>query len=414
VKRPFGLGLVLALLAGNLALGIALKSPCLAGDWSDGRQYQRLCYTDIVPLYGTEHLEGSRLPFLDPCPAGNGECDEYPVLTMWVMRAAAWAASSASGFFFANFVILAVAAFAVAVALYLAAGRRVLFFVLAPTLVIYATVNWDLVAVAFATVATLLYLRKREAWSGAMLGLGAAAKMYPAILAVPFVLGRFHERKPDRGIYLAWAAAGTWLVLNLPFALAARLGWLEFFTFNSRRGADWDSLWFVGCKLTTGDMWCPDKFTKWFNVASLVLFAVLAWLTWKLHDRRWPGFPRWTFGFPMLVLFLLANKVYSPQYGLWLLPWFALALPDWRLFAAFEAADVAVFVTRFSFFGTLTGVGGLPFWTFEVAILVRAVILLTCVVAWVVRRPVELPRPEPEPGAEHELGPDQPVAEPVA
>ena len=55
-----------------------------------------------------------------------------------------------------------------------------------------------------------------------------------------------------------------------------------------------------------------------------------------------------------------------------------------------------------------------PFWTFEVAILVRAVILLTCVVAWVVRRPVELPRPEPEPGAEHELGPDQPVAEPVA
>ena len=68
-----------------------------------------------------------------------------------------------------------------------------------------------------------------------------------------------------------------------------------------------------------------------------------------------PSFPRWTLGFPMMVLFLVTNKVYSPQYGLWLLPWFALALPSMRPFVAFEVADVAVFVTRFWFFGELTG-----------------------------------------------------------
>jgi hypothetical protein len=85
--------------------------------------------------------------------------------------------------------------------------------------------------------------------------------------------------------------------------------------------------------------------------------------------------------------------VYSPQYGLWLLPWFALAFPDLRLFLAFEAADVAVFITRFSFFGELAGLPGLPFAAFEAALLVRAVILVVCVVTWVRRRE---PAPVPE------------------
>ena len=76
---------------------------------------------------------------------------------------------------------------------------------------------------------------------------------------------------------------------------------------------------------------------------------------WAIKARANPTSPRWTLGFPMLVLFLLTNKVYSPQYGLWLLPWFALALPRMRAFVAFEIADVAVFVTRFWFFGELGG-----------------------------------------------------------
>jgi len=85
--------------------------------------------------------------------------------------------------------------------------------------------------------------------------------------------------------------------------------------------------------------------------------------------------------------------VYSPQYGLWLLPWFALVLPDLRLFLAFEAADVAVFVTRFAFFGHLAGEPN--GWTdafsigyFQIAVLVRAAILLACVVRFVAREPV--------------------------
>jgi uncharacterized membrane protein len=379
--KQIGLGLVMACLATTLALGIALKAPCAGGDWGDGRQYRSYCYSDIVPLYGTEQLTGGRLPYLDACAPAEGECDEYPVLSMYAMRLAAWTSDGVSGFFYTNVVLLSIAAFVVLVCLYLLVGSRALYFAVAPTLLIYGFMNWDLLAVAFATAATLAYLNRRDVWAGALLGLGAAAKIYPALLLLPFVLGRFRDRQPDRGIHLAWAGAGAWVVVNLPFVLAAPKSWWEFFRFNAARPADWDSVWFIACNRVTGNLYCGH--TRLINVASAVLFVAASVLLYRLRRRVVPDFPRWTFGFAIMVAFLLTNKVYSPQYGLWLLPWFALVLPDLRLFAAFEAADVAVFLTRFSWFGRYTDLGGLPIGAFEVAVLVRAAILVWCLVAWV-------------------------------
>jgi uncharacterized membrane protein len=381
--RRIGLGIVLASLAATLLVGLAVKSPCASGDWGDGRAYTRFCYTDIVPLLGTEQLTGGRLPYLDACEQLDGNCDEYPVLSMYTMRLAAWISNANPGFFYANVVLLAVGAVAVTVSLYLMVGSRALYFALAPTLAIYAFINWDLVAVALATAATLAYLRRRDVWSGVLLGLGAAAKLYPALLVIPFVAGRFRARRPDRGIHLAWAAAGSWLAVNVPFAVAGFSAWWEFFRFNSERPADWDSLWFMGCRHLAGD---PCEHVGTINVASLIVFVGAVALVWWAKSRRDPDFPRWTSGMPILILFLLTNKVYSPQYSLWVLPWFSLALPDLRLFAAFSATEISVFLTRFSWFGRLVGVGGLPFGYFEAAVLARAGVLVWALIAWT-RRP---------------------------
>jgi hypothetical protein len=386
--RTIGIGVVLLCVAATLAVGHALKASCVHGDWSDGRPFTYLCHTDIIPLLGNEQLLGDRLPYLDPCEETGGTCDEYPVLTEWMMRLTA----SASGphnarFFYANAALLWLAALWTAFCLHVMVGRRALYFALAPTLAIYATLNLDLLAVALATGATLAYLRRRDIAAGALLGLAAAAKVYPALFVFPFVAGRLHGREPDRGIHLAWAAAGSWIALNLPFALAGTTGWLEFFRYSSVRPADWDSLWFIGCEQATG-MGCTN--TRLVNIGFIVLFLGWVATVWYLKAKRQPGFPRWTLGFPILVIFLLTNKVYSPQYSVWLLPWFALALPELRLFLAFEAADVAVFVTRFSWFGLLdgrhNGLAGTPLGGFELSVLIRALILILCVIAWVRRR----------------------------
>jgi uncharacterized membrane protein len=391
---PVALPAVLLILLATLLAGLATKAACVSGDWSfagrpTGREYELLCYSDIVPLYATEQLGGDRLPYIDAC---GGRCDEYPVLTMYTMRAAAWATDGVAGFFAANALVLVAAAVATTVALYKLSGARALYFALAPTLAVYAFMNWDLVAVALATLATLAYLRRRDGWAGVLLGLGTAAKLYPVLLLIPFVAGRFHDEEPDRGIHMAWAAAGAWLGVNLPFVLGGFRSWSEFFRFNAERGADWDSLWFVACHRLGGSAGgCPAGWTGAVNLISPALFAGLSVAVWRIRARRDPGFPRWTLGFPLLVLFLLTNKVYSPQYGLWLLPWFALVLPNWKLFALFEAADLAVFVTRFSWFGELSGTGGLPLGAFEIAIVLRAAVLFVCLVAYLRSKGEPLP-----------------------
>ena len=413
-SKPIGLGLVFLLVAGTLVVGLAFKWPCAVGDWDDGRPFTRGCYTDLVGLIQSEQLIGNRLPYLDPCQgvAEDSTCDEYPVITMWTMRMAAWASGpSTTRFFFANAVLVALAAFWTALCLHLMVGRRVLYFALAPTLALSAFNNWDLIAVALTTAATLAYLRRRDVWSGFLLGLGAAAKIFPALLVIPLVAGRFRGREPDRGIYLAWAAAGTWVALNVPFAIWGTTGWAEFFQNSKQRGASWNSLWFTACKLATGEG-CTR--TGLINVASLVLFVAWVGIVWYIKARRDPGFARWTLGFPILILFLLSNKVYSPQFSLWLLPWFALTLPNLRLFVAFEAADAIVFLTEFGWLGHSNGITGgltdIPTSVFELMVVVRAAILVLCIVAWVRRRE---PAPSPaEPTASSQPEPDE-VREPV-
>lgn len=369
----------------TVGAGALLKEPCAAGNWGDGRQYSRLCYSDIVPLLSTERLMGGRLPYLDACAgAREGQCDEYPVLTMYFMRAAAWISEDFAGFFHVNALFLGVLALATAAMLHQLSGTRALFFALAPTLLIYAFVNWDLLAVALAAGATLAYMRNRDHASGALLGLGAAAKLYPALLLVPFVLGRLTERRRGRALALSLWAAGIYAALNLPFFILARDSWATFFRFNADRPADWDSLWFVACTRLQGGTSC-DWSPRLINALSLVLFVALSGLLYWARKQRQPDFPRWTFGFPLIAAFLLTNKVYSPQFSLWLLPWFSLSLPSLPLFAAFEAADVAVFATRFSWFGRLSGLGGATIGAFQLALLIRDAILALCLVAWVLR-----------------------------
>jgi uncharacterized membrane protein len=393
--RPVTLALVLACLGGTLLIGAAHKTPCAGGNWVDGRQYHLACYTDIVPLYGTEQISAGRLPYLDACAPSEHHCDEYPVLTMYLMRTAGWISGDALGrFFWVNAILLSACAAVAAGCLYLLDARRALWFALAPGLALQSFVNWDLLPVALAAGATLAFFRRRDGWAGVLIGLGIAAKLFPGLLLVPFAAERLRGRQPDRAILLWWSAAAAWLAVNVPFITAGLPGWWEFFRFSGARGADWDSAWFLACRHLS---FCPS--TGVINAASVVLLVALGMWVWAAKRRREPDFPRWQLVLPFLILFLLVGKVYSPQFSLWLLPWLVLILPgSWpgaRRFLAFEAADVAVFLTRFSFFGDLSDIGGLPQWVFETAVSIRAAVLIWCVVAWIREPSRRLPSEQP-------------------
>lgn len=384
-RRGLSLAAVLAILAGTLVVGLVIKRSCIDGSEWVGQQYVERCYTDILPLYGAEQLQGDRLPYLDACEEQEGvNCDEYPVLTMYVMRAAAWFADDGLSFFWVNALLLTGFAVLVVAVLHRMVGGRSLVFAAAPTLAIYAFVNWDLIAVAAATAGMWAFSRGRDRDAGVLLGVGAAAKLYPALFVVPLALQRWRDGDRRGAGVIAGASAIAWLALNAPFALLAPDPWFTFFRLSSERPADWDSLWFAAChpSLPVSMPWCGNT-ARVNALAAATLLAGVA-LVWWMRRRRDPDFPRWTLVLPFLLLFLLTNKVYSPQFSLWLLPLFALLRVDARSLVPFGIAEFGVFWMRFGMFASLEGLSGGNYpEQFTMMILVRAVLLSVMLVRWI-------------------------------
>jgi hypothetical protein len=330
------------------------------------------CYTEIARLAIVEHVIDGRVPYLDPCPQGEATpCDEYPVLTMFPMWAAAQAGRSPTAAYLVAAIILLVAAGLTTWLLWTVVGMRALYFAAAPTLVMYGPLNWDLMAVASMTGAAVLYLRGRQGTAGIAAGIGTAAKLMPGIACAPMTVSRDRSGSLVTSKRFALAAVVTWLVVNVPFATIAARGWSEFFRYNEVRPVDVDSVWSVGCHVIVGHTPCGSP--RIINLLSAVLFIVGVIVVWRLRSGRDPSTEPWTMGFAMLALFFLTSKVYSPQYDLFLLPWFALVLPDLKAFLAFEASGVVIFLTRFQ--GFLAPDLDL----FHVAVAARALVLMVCV-----------------------------------
>jgi uncharacterized membrane protein len=359
---------VLIVTIATLAVAYLTKHACFGFGLGDSRY----CFSDYGPVYYARHLAGGRFPYWPPAleyPAGLG-------LVLWL---AAAITTSGIGFVRVNMLFASIACVATVWILWRHVGRRALLFAGAPTVALYAFLNWDLIAVVCGVAAIAAFVRRRDVASGALLGLGTAIKVFPVLLLVPLVVERLRERDRSAIARILVAAAFSIAALNVPVAWVSFDGWAYFLRFNSTRVVDWGTLWSAGCQ-TFGVGICAD--VALVNVLAPVAFLVSATAAWILITRAAPHIPRWQLGFPLMVTFFLTNKVYSPQYSLWILPWFALVLPDIRLFLAYEVIDLGIYVTSFAWQQHLTGSGGLPIWPLNVFIALRAVLLVTMLVAF--------------------------------
>ena len=378
--RPFstvalvGLAVVLAL---TLTAGWWVKARCLYDGtvgWEDTEQYLGWCYTDVVPLFGARELDIGSVPYVD-FPV------EYPVLVGAQMYLTALPArlfddpaDQLLAFF--NLTTLTNALAAVAILVVLARlglpPRRLLWWAGAPTLALYLVHNWDLVALLLLVLAVAAHLRGRDAMSGALVGLGVAAKLFPGVLLPLVVATRVVQgRWRDAGLHVG-AAIGAWALVNVPVALVAPDGWARFWTFNAERGANFDSLWYL-LGQARGVPVSADAATTLSAVAFLGGAGLITLIgLWRQPTDRW-----WSLLLPVLIWFLVTNKVYSPQFSVWLLPFAALAAPRAAPYVAFLVADLAVYLVEFPFLAGVTGESGAPDTAlFAAVFLVRTITLL--------------------------------------
>lgn len=396
------LRVVLAAVTVVLALGLAQKAPCMATGWTDnGVRYQAMCYSDIPYLYTARGFAEQHWPYnaTDRYPAM-----EYPVGISYL----AWVAAELTGLnprgpdeatraatppeqLFSlpgmvaevneNFLVtvLLLAGLGMAAAALLAKthpGRPydALGFALSPALLLTAYVNWDLLAVACVAGALWAWSspRRRPVLTGVFIGLGTASKLYPLFLLGGLVVlaarpgGDSRERRRAAGT-ATLAGAVAWLVAQVPAWASGDLStWTRFWTFNSDRGADLGSLWLVASDL--GRQATPHL----INVVSWLVFGA-ACLTVMLIGRRSRATPRLAqLGFLIVVAFLVVNKVYSPQYVLWLLPLAVLAHPRWRDLLVWQASEVLYFAAVWMYLhGDLKDAGGQAQPAYDIAIVIR-------------------------------------------
>jgi uncharacterized membrane protein len=174
--------------------------------------------------------------------------------------------------------------------------------------------------------------------AGVLIGLGMATKLYPLLLLGPMLVLCVRTGRMTEFWRTVGAAAAAFAVVNAPVFLGARDGWLTFWTFNDDRGAEFGSLWYV---LRLAGRGVPDGRLDALIIGLFVAACVgVAWLGLKAPRR-----PRLVaLAFLTVTAFVLLNKVYSPQYALWLLPLAVLARPRWRDFLVWQAGEVLYWV----------------------------------------------------------------------
>ncbi|MGY2127955.1 glycosyltransferase 87 family protein [Blastococcus sp. SYSU DS0617] len=378
-----------------LAAGWWAKARCLGGGWVDGEQFYGYCYSDVAPLWFQRGLDDGGGPY-------GAEPLEYPpVLAVRIWLAAVLAhvlpGEATVLVFTATNGLLVVVEVLVALALLRRLGlgpRRLLWWAAAPPLLLYAFYNWDTLPVALLLGAVLLHVRGRHTTSGVLAGLGAAAKVFPGFLVPLVVLSLLARRRPGAALAHAGAAALAFVAVHVPAYLLAPGGWDRFYELSSERGMHVDSLWYLA--LTLGG---PDLDAAALSTAGLLVFAIGATVAVAVGVRRRRPEDWWQLVVPVLVCFILANKVYSPQYTLWLVPLMALVLRRAAPFVAVVLADVLVHAVEFPHLARRAGFGdGLPYPVLGVAVALRAVALVWLAVE-VVRRPAGSPpggEPVPE------------------
>ncbi len=326
MKRRLPPLLVTGVIAGSLAALSFLKSlHCRTNFFASPDSYTHLCYSDIPALFGARGLDQGVNPYADPLNSM-----EYPVGTGYIAATIARFSDDFLTFFDLNAVAIALLFIATALVLSRITPRHWPLFVSAPALIASLYINWDIWGV-FAMVLGIYYLkRERFDLAGIWLGISIAIKFFPIFFLPAFAIYFLLKSRSDAeegkksAISFSLHLIATVVVLNLTTAITHFEGWSRFFTFNQDRGVDLGSIWYALSLLFGINL--PSLNLTIALIAALILLTTYSRIR-ALLTLKWDPYETFLLiAFLSLAFLFTVNKVYSPQYIIWLTPLAVLLL----------------------------------------------------------------------------------------
>jgi hypothetical protein len=330
-------------------------SHCANTGWATPDQYVHACYSDLPALFEARGLSTNQWPF-----ASDDNSVEYPVITAMVMYVTSFAANSPVSYFNINIFFLILLFIATVLVVRKIRPEFAYLVPIAPAMIASLFINWDLWAIATMLLAIYWFDRKQFLYSALLLGVSISTKFLPIFLLIPIAFILWRENKIKEAIKYAAITFGTWLAINLPFAVTTPTGWWRFYKLNLERGPDWGSIWLALQQLGI-------NFINLNYLSILLLLIALTTIAILLFEIKYtPSLA--SVAFFVLASVMLASKVYSPQYVLWLTPLAVIALTnkkDLHAFWLWQATEMIYHIAIWQHLAQVTdakfGLGPTPF-----------------------------------------------------
>ena len=343
----------LAILAALLS--VAKFSHCANTGWATPDQYVHACYSDLPALFEARGLSTNQWPF-----ASDDNSVEYPVITAMVMYITSFAANSPVSYFNINIFFLILLFIAIVILVRKIRPEFVYLVPVAPAMIASLFINWDLWAIATMMLAIYWFDRKQFTYSALLIGVSISTKFLPVFLLIPIVFIFWRENKVKEAIKYIAISFGIWLAINLPFAVTTPTGWWRFYKLNLERGPDWGSFWLALQQLGI-------NLNNLNYLSILLLLIALTTIAILLFEIKYtPSLA--SVSFFVLASVMLASKVYSPQYVLWLTPLAVIALTnkkDLHAFWVWQATELIYHIAIWQHLAQVTdakfGLGPIPF-----------------------------------------------------
>lgn len=354
-------------------------SHCEGTNWATPDQYIHACYSDLPSLFGERGMVDNKWPY-----ASDTNAVEYPVLTGLVMYATSFLAHSSISYFNFNAFLLALLFIGLIFIVYRIKPEFTYLLPVAPAMVASLYINWDLWAIITMMLAIYWFDRKQYLYSSLALAVSISTKFMPVFLLLPILFILWRSNQIRELVKYALTTIAIWLAINLPFALTTPTGWWRFYKLNMEREADWGSLWLAFSQLGLG------LANLNYLAILLLLIGLTSFVIFLFELKNTPTLA--SVAFIVLAIVMIASKVYSPQYVLWLTPLAVIALTnkkDLHAFWIWQIAETLYHVAIWQHLALFTGAKfGLQEGAYATITLIR--IAATIYLAWVlIKRALE-------------------------